>query len=170
MAESQPRTPNVWVVRADGGEETQNCVNGGFTGIGWKEIGDLTDAADRSEITVRWLSAAADHDVVASVRTAIGNISRFLFDIQIGDWVITPEANRRWLRCGQVIGGYCYESNAADACQYHHRRDMMWHGDRIDRQALSEPFRKTLRSQLTVFQARHETEFFERIGFSIQRR
>lgn len=170
MAESQQRTPNVWVVRADGGAETQNCVNGGFTGIGWKEIGDLTDAADRSEITVRWLSAAADHDVVASVRTAIGNISRFLFDIQIGDCVITPETNRRWLRCGQVIGGYCYESNAADACQYHHRRDMMWHGDRIDRQALSEPFRKTLRSQLTVFQARHETEFFERIGFSIQRR
>ena len=168
MAESQPRTPNVWVVRADGGKETQNCVNGGFTGIGWKEIGDLTDAADSAAVAARWLRVANRKDKVGTIRADVGNISRFLFDIQIGDWVITPETERQWLRYGQVIGNYRYDPAPRDGCRYRHRRNALWSLDRLDRYKLSGPMQDTLGGQLTVFGVRHRTEFFERIGFSVR--
>ena len=169
MAESQPRTPNVWVVRADGGEETQNCVNGGFTGIGWKEIGDLTGVTDRAVVAARWLGVAGRDEKVGTIRADVGNVSRFLFDIQIGDWVITPEADRKWLRYGQVFGNYRYDGAKQDDCRYRHRRNALWSLDRLDRDKLSSNLRGTLGSQLTVFSVRHRAEFFERIGFSVRR-
>lgn len=167
MADGLQMTPRVWVVRADGGKETQNCVDGGFTGIGWKETGDLSDATDSAMVTVRWLSTAHRDDKVSSVRATIGNISRFLFDIQVGDWVITPEADTRWLRYGQVIGDYRYDASARDACRYHHRRGVLWSADRLARHDLSYMLQNTLGGQLTVFRVRHQAEFFKRIGFVV---
>ena len=169
MAEAQPRTPNVWVVRADGGEETQNCVNGGFTGIGWKEIGDLTDVTGRSAIDARWRSVASVADKPRSIGSAIGNIARFRLEMQIGDWVITPEADVRWLRYGQVIGDYRYDPAANDGCRYHHRRDVIWQSRPLYRYEFTQRFQNALR-QLTVKQLRHEAEFFKQIGFLVQRR
>ena len=165
MVEERKATPKVWVVRADGGTETQNCVDGGFTGIGWKETGDLSDVADGVMVAARWLSAAHRDDKASSIRAAVGNISRFLFDIKTGDWVITPESDRQWLRYGQVIGNYRYDASRHDDCCYHHRRDVLWSASSLDRDELSYMLRGTLRSQLTVFNVRHRAEFFERIGF-----
>ncbi len=169
MAESQPRTPNVWVVRADGGEETQNCVNGGFTGIGWKEIGDLTDVTGRSAIDSRWRLVASVADKPRSIGSAIGNIARFRLEMQIGDWVITPEADVRWLRYGQVIGDYRYDPAANDDCRYHHRRDVIWQARPLYRYEFTQRFRSAL-GRLTVKQLLREAEFFEQIGFLVQRR
>ena len=169
MAESQPRTPSVWVVRADGGEETQNCVNGGFTGIGWKEIGDLTDVADRSVIDARWRAVASAADKPRSIGSAIGNIARFRLEMQIGDWVITPEADIRWWRYGQVIGDYHYDPTANDGCRYHHRRDVIWQARPLYRYEFTQRFRSAL-GRLTVKQLLREAEFFEQIGFLVQRR
>ena len=170
MPAAQQRTPNIWVVRADGSEETQNCVNGGFTGIGWKETGDLTDVMDSTAVASRWLRVANRNDKVGTIRADVGNISRFLFDIQIGDWVITPEAERQWLRYGQVIGDYRYDAAVRDGCRYRHRRNVLWSRSRLDRDKLSSNLRGTLGSQLTVFSVRHRAEFFQRIGFSVRQR
>ena len=169
MPAAQQRTPNVWVVRADGGEETQNCVNGGFTAIGWKEIGDLTDAVTRSVIGARWRLVASADDKPRTISAAIGNIARFCLEMQIGDWVITPEADIRWWRYGQVIGDYRYDPVANDGCRYHHRRDVIWQARPLYRYEFTPRFRSAL-GQRTVQQLRQEAEFFEQIGFLVQRR
>ena len=162
--------PKVWVVRADRGSETQRCVDGGFIGIGWHEIGDLSDVADSAMVAEQWLSAAHRDDKASGIRATIGNISRFLFDIQVGDWVITPEDDRKWLRYGQVIGDYRYEASRRDHCPYRHRRDVLWSANKLARHSLSYALQNTLGGQLTVFRVRHQAEFFERIGFAVRRR
>ena len=163
MSDEQ-QMPNVWVVRADGGEETQNCVDGGFTGIGWKEAGDLSDLPDRVSVDALWRPIASPDDKPGNT---IGNLARFLLEIQIGDWVITPEADRRWLRYGQVTGDYRYEPAPNDGCQYRHRRDMIWQARPLYRGEFTEEFRNRL-GQLTVVRVRREAEFFRRIGFVVR--
>ena len=161
---AEKRTPNVWVVRADGGEETQNCVGGGFTGIGWKEIGNLVDAADRAAIAERYAEIADDSEGPGARGQVVGILTRFAHEMQAGDWVITPASDSRKLRFGQVTGAYRYDEKPSDECRYKHRRNVKWSRKALDRAELSAPFFNTLNGYLTVFNARHQAEFLMRIG------
>lgn len=163
MSDEQ-RTPNVWVVRADGGEETQNCVDGGFTGIGWKEVGDLSDASDRAAIAERYAKIADAEEGPGTRGQVVGILERFTHEMRIGDWVITPALDSQKLRYGQVAGSYSYEEKPSDKCPYKHRRKVKWSRKALHRDDLSAPFFNTLNSYLTVFNARHQAEFLMRIG------
>lgn len=163
----EQRMPNVWVVRADGGEETQNCVDGGFTGIGWKEAGDLSDLPDRASVDARWRPIAHPGESSRTISSTIRNLACFLLEIQIGDWVITPETDLRWLRYGQVIGNYRYDPAPSDGCQYQHRRDVIWQARPLYRYEFTKGFRDAFRPP-TVIRIRREAEFFERIGFAVR--
>ncbi len=164
----EQRMPNVWVVRADKGKETQRCVDGGFTGIGWKEAGDLSDLPDRASVDAYWRPLASPSDKPSQISSTIGNLARFLLEIRVGDWVITPETDLRWLRYGQVIGNYRYDPAPGDGCQYRHRRDVIWQARPLYRYEFTEEFQNRL-GQLTVVQIRREAEFFERIGFAVRK-
>lgn len=162
MSDEQ-RTPNVWVVRADGGEETQNCVDGGFTGIGWKEVGDLSDAVDRAAIADLYAAVADEKEGSVARGQVVGNLSRFLLEMKQGDWVITPEP-KRWLRYGEVTGLYRHEPNPNDGCRYHHRRDVRWNPKRLDRWELPLLAQESLRSALTVYTPSSSGDLFTAIG------
>ena len=154
--------PNVWVVRADGGQHTEACVKGGFTGIGWNDVGDLTHFDGRDEMM---------RSVVASKPwyregMALNTMARFYFDIQAGDYVITPGADSRWLRYGRVADGqsyYYYQATGGDR-PYAHRRKVDWVKQPLNRLELSIPLQGTLRSALTVFKVRQGREFLQHIG------
>ena len=161
---NEQQVPDVWVVRADGGEETQNCVDGGFTGIGWKEVGDLSDAVDRAAITERYAKIADADEGPGARGQVVGILERFTHEIKVGDWVITPALDSQKLRYGQVTGNYYYEEKPSDKCRYKHRRKVKWSRKALDRADLSAPFFNTLNSYLTVFNARHQAEFLMRIG------
>ena len=161
---NEQQVPNVWVVRADGGEETQNCVDGGFTGIGWKEVGDLSDAVDRAAITERYAKIADADEGPGARGQVVGILERFTHEIKVGDWVITPALDSQKLRYGQVTDEYRYEENPNDECRYKHRRNVKWSRKALARAELSAPFFNTLNGYLTVFNARHQAEFLLRIG------
>ncbi len=157
--------PNIWLLRANFGEHTQRCVDGGFHGLGW-EMGDCSPIPDRARLTERWESVAPAEDSPRNRRAVVGIFARFLFEMQVGDWILTPEVNARWLRYGQITGNYWFEADALtnDTCHYQHRRTVDWKPDPIDRTALSVPFQNTLKSNLTLFKVRHEQEFLTHIG------
>ena len=158
--------PKLWMVRANYGAETQRCVDGGFHGIGWRLGGDLAGVTERAEIAQRWERVAPEEDGPATRHSTIGNISRFVLDISVGDWILTPETTARWLRYGKVTSGYYYDPEAAetDGCPYPHRRSVEWEEDKLDRRLFSVPFQNTLMSPLTVFDAKHVSEFLTLIG------
>ena len=157
--------PSIWLLRANFGEHTQRCVEGAFHGLGW-EMGDCSNLTSREDLTERWDAVAPAEDSVGYRRAVVGMFARFLFEMRVGDWVLTPEADSRWLRYGQVAGNYWFEEHAPtnDTCHYQHRRAIKWKPDRIDRSELSVPLQNTLKSNLTLFRVRHESEFLSRIG------
>ena len=157
--------PSIWMLRADNGVYTLPCVEAGFHGLGW-ELGDCSDLAERSELVARWDAVADPNDPAGSRRAVVGIFARFLFEMNVGDWILTPEINSRWLRYGQVTSDYYFESGPLnkDGFPYQHRRKVDWRPQPIDRAELSIPLQSTLKSNLTLFRVRHEQEFLAHIG------
>ena len=158
--------PKVWMIRADYGSATQQVVSNGFHGLGWDEMGDLSAVTERNQISV-WRENVASHlEGPATSRSVVGIFTRFVLDMEVGDWIITPEVEARWLRYGEVTGEYTWNPDApdSDGCRYMHRRSVRWSENRLDRTLLSLGFRNSLQSALTVFRVRHDAEFFSQIG------
>jgi restriction system protein len=95
----------------------------------------------------------------------VGQIARFLIEIQSGDFVITPAADTEWLHYGQVEPDPSYfYATGDDGCPYRHRRRVKWAEKTLKRSDFSVPFQNTIRSSLTVFSISQREEFLTAIG------
>ncbi len=157
---------NVWVVRADGGKYTEACVKGGYTGIGW-DLEDLTEVRDYFDIRARYTESYPEDSSNSVIGQQAGQITRFLLEINAGDYVITPSIDTEWLHYGKVgeNPSYSYFSGD-DGCPYRHRRSVEWASKRLNRSDFSIPFQNTLRASLTVFAVWKGEEFLEKIGLA----
>ena len=164
MPESQSRTPNVWVVRADGGRYTDLWVREGYAAIGWNEIGDLTQLGDPADLD-RALSAVYQYTSNLVLHNDASQIRRFGFEMQTGDWVITPAKKRRWLHYGEIFADPSYYYfDGSDGCEYLHRRKVRWRKQPLDRGVLASDLQKNMRSRITVFPITNRDEFIRTIN------
>jgi len=157
---------NVWCVRANGGQFAEHFLRGGYAGIGWGEIArDLSGIRSRDELYPVVQAAYPDQRSAIVVGNYVGQIARFLFEIQAGDYVITPAADTEWLHYGQVASDPSYFFAVGnDGCPYGHRRRVSWAKGRLKRGDFSVPFQNTIRSSLTVFAVSQREEFLAAIG------
>ena len=155
---------SVWCVRSEFGRYTPQFVSGGYAGIGWIPQQDLTAVKHREDIYPFYEEAHPDDTSKYVIGQQIGQIARFLLEIEIGDYVITPTDDTASLRYGRVTSDPSYVESPADGCPFPHRRKIDWAKQPLNRQALSVPFQNTLRSSLTVFAVRHHEEFLSAIG------
>lgn len=167
MASSeQTSTPRVWCVRADGCKYTEHFIKGGFAGIGWSEIAqDLSTVSSKEEISALVKSFNPDEHSAIVLGNWVGQISRFLLDIQAGDYVLTPAVNSEWLHYGVVEPDpsyFFFKGN--DGCRFHHRRRVKWNAKILKRSDFSVPFQNTIRSLLSVFLVSQRDEFLKVIG------
>jgi restriction system protein len=95
----------------------------------------------------------------------VGQISRFLFEIQKGDYVLSQSVNSDHIHYGIVTGDYFYDPSKTDGCPYPHRKKIKWI-DELPRSAFSVPFQNTIRSSLSVFYVSQAYDFFSVIGES----
>lgn len=139
-------------MRADGGRYTHSFLKGGFAGIGWDELDDLSNVRSHDALYPLY-KAAYPHDTSNIViGTQVGQVGRFLLEVAPGDLVITPDANTERLWHGIVGSDPTYTYNPSDPdCPYPHRRTVAWAKEPISRSSLSVPLQNTLRSSLTVF-------------------
>ncbi len=158
---------NVWCVRAEFGTYTKHFVNGGYVAIGWISKRDLSDIKTRDELYPIYKSEYPKDTSNIVIGQQVGQIARFLLEIQTGDYVITPAADTEWLHYGQVSESpsYFYATNS-DGCPYLHRRKVEWEPKRLNRSEFSVPFQNTIRSSLTVFAVSQRDEFLAIIGRS----
>lgn len=154
----------VWVVRADGGQHTQACVEGGFVGIGWENVGDLTDVDDKTQLGALYAGHPYAGEGKGTIDTNVSTIWRFRDAIKTDDWIITPAKERRDLHYGKVIGEYRWVAKTNQSCPYPHCKDVKWSTSVLDRHSLSLAFQNTLGAAVTVFNVRHVNEFLEKIG------
>ena len=155
----------VWCVRANGGRYTEDFISGGYIGIGWENLPDLGNIQSREELYHLIRKAYPDETSPIVIGNNVGQIARFLLDIQAGDYVITPSADTEWLHFCRVESepSYFY-SVGGDGCPYRQRRRVTWNERRVNRSEFSVPFQNTVRSSLTVFAISQQEEFQNRIG------
>lgn len=156
---------NVWCVRAEFGTYTKQFVEGGYVAIGWMLSADLTSILSRDALYPLYKQAHPKDTSNIVIGQQVGQIARFLLEIQAGDYVITPASDTEWLHYGQVVAdpSYVY-ATGDDGCPYRHRRRVTWVKERLKRGDFSVPFQNTIRSSLTVFAVSQRDEFLAAIG------
>lgn len=159
---------NIWCIRANGGQYTESFQKGGYAGIGWREIEkDLSSMRSRDDLYPIVQAAYPDQKSPIVIGNYVGQMARFLLEIQAGDYVITPAADTEWLHYGKVDPDPSYfYATGDDGCPYRHRRRMTWEKERLKRNDFSVPFQNTIRSSLTVFAISQRDEFLAVIGSS----
>ncbi len=156
---------NIWMVRLEHRTYTTQCVSGGYVGIGWLPDDDLSDVTDSDALRALYQKAYPQDTSNVVIGQQVGQIGRFLLEIQAGDYVVTPTVDNERLHFGQVSPDPSYfYSDADDGCPYRHRRKIVWDGDELSRTEFSVPFQNTIRSSLTVFAISQREEFFGKIG------
>ena len=164
MSILRSNTPRVWCLRAEGGRYTEQWVRDGFVGIDFGIPQELADIRSRDTLHAVVQKIRGDQKSPVVIGNYVGQIARFLLEIQAGDYVITPAADTEWLHYGQVAAdpSYFYQ-DANDGCHLRHRRKVNWAKQRLNRSELSVPFQNTIRSALTVFAISHREEFLNKI-------
>lgn len=156
---------NVWCVRAEFGSYTNQFLKGGYVAIGWIEDTDLSGIKSREALYPLYKEAHPDDNSNVVIGQQVGQIARFLLEIQAGDYVITPAADTELLYYGQVSADSSYfYGSAQDGCPYLHRRRVTWAPQPLKRYSFSVPFQNTMRASLTVFAVSQRDEFLAAIG------
>jgi predicted Mrr-cat superfamily restriction endonuclease len=153
---------NLFVVRCNYGQYSPQFVNGNYISIGWLDAMDLSSIRTREELYPIYEKYYKEKNSLV-LGQQVGQISRFLFEIQKGDYVITQSANSDHIHYGVVEGEYYYEPNSIDACPFPHRKKVKWKNE-MARNNFSVPFQNTIRASLTVFKVSQLQNFFTIIG------
>ena len=91
--------------------------------IGWEEIGDLEKIEKTREGFKKKYAKVYPGASKGSISTNVGQLYRFVCEMQVGDYVIFPSKSDRKINIGII------ESNsffAADETKYTHRRKVKW--------------------------------------------
>lgn len=146
---------NYWVVRlGHGGEFSKLAKDGNYVAIGWSDLKDLkwlvkTPIHEAKEELKKVLKSTYSNDTSGQRSKASSQISRFVREMQINDFVLTPNSLTRQILIGKIASGYFYEDKK-DACRYRHRRKVKWIKE-ISRDQLSKPLKNSTKALLTVF-------------------
>lgn len=155
----------VWCVRADGGRYTEAFVRGGYVAIGWREVAEsLAEVRSRGDLEPILKAAYPEIQSAVVLGNNVGQVARFLLDIQPGDYIVTPAADSEWLQYGQVLAERYDFAPGDDGCPFRHRRPVRWEPRPVRRGDFSVPFQNTSRSLLTVFAISQADEFLTAIG------
>lgn len=158
---------NVWCVRAEFGTYAKHFVEGAYVAIGWIPKVDLSGIKARDQLYPIYRAEHPEDTSNIVIGQQVGQIARFLLEIQTGDYVITPAADTEWLHYGVIDAdpSYAY-ATGDDGCPYRHRRRVVWAKERLKRGHFSVPFQNTIRSSLTVFAVAQRDEFLAAVGRS----
>ena len=138
----------LWMVRAGRhGEGENDALTTGVVGIGWPELGDLTQIGSTKEIRIR-LNATYPDAKPSTLANWAGQIGAFRFRMQVGDLVALPLKSAPAIAFGRLTGDYQYVADAVDAMR--HQRSVEWISDAIPRAVIDQDLLYSLGAFLTV--------------------
>jgi restriction system protein len=157
----------VFVLRADYGRYTDVFRNNNYIGIGWFEqinpIEGGWDLSDKEFLKEKYREKYVG-DASMRINQNVGQIYRFINEMQIGDIVISPY-NTNDLLIGKITGELYFEND--NSSPYPWRKKMEWIKDNVNRHSFSQPIQNTLRATLTCFEVKQKDEIFESLGYDI---
>ena len=140
------------VMLGKGSYLAEKCFEEGFVGVDFDIDHDISEALERNdnwrefnrEYIPVWLENNPGKSKIAA-GLAMGNTWVVAKGMQTGDFVISPDGNRRY-RFGKVTGSYEYVSG--DELQ--HRRPVLWSDNYVNKDDLSQQLQYSLGSIGTV--------------------
>lgn len=140
---------HAWMVRAGDDNELADIVEQeSVVAIGWRKVGDVSDAGSREEVKERYRQAFPEHST-GRVRTNAAQIYRFVQEMQVGDYVLTYIKSSREVLIGLIEGPYQYLGHPY-LDKYPHMRQVDWLA-RVSRDDLGSRARRSLGGRSTVF-------------------
>lgn len=156
---------NLYVVRAENGKYTDHFIRGGYAAIGWFHEDDLSKIKSREELLPMYKRLYPTDTSNVVIGQQVGQIGRFLLEIQPGDFIITPAADTDYIYYGIVSEGESYYfEKTDDGCPNRQRRKVSWVKTPVLRSMFNVPFQNSIRSSLSVFQVPHLNNFLQTIG------
>lgn len=139
----------VWMVRAgrDGLREDA-ALNGGFSFIGFHEVGDISQIATKEEL--RELFASETDRGENTIAHFTNQVWTFAKRIQPGDVIALPLKRSPEIALGVVEGDYEYDPTANE--QMRHRRRVRWERPDAPRAAFGQDLLYSLGAFMTVCQ------------------
>lgn len=144
----------IWGIHND---QSLDLVGGGFISIGWEELGDLTGVeTDRKSLKLR-LAATYPSAKPGAIPVWAGVLARFINEMAVGDYVISPSKADRTLNFGIVDSDFYVEPVA----EIHpNRRRVKWLQTGVPRDTFSKAALNEIGSAVTLFQVKnHKAEF-----------
>ena len=138
------------------GEGENDALTTDVVGIGWPDLGDLTQVGSSEEIRTR-LNATYPDAKPSTLANWAGQIDAFRFRMQVGDLVALPLKSAPAVAFGRLSGVYQYVTGAIDAMR--HQRSVEWISDGIPRDVIDQDLLYSLGAFLTVCQiSRNDAE------------
>lgn len=157
----------VYILRADYGRYTKSFKDNKYVGIGWFEgvnpINENWKLDDKDWLKEKYKEKYID-DPKMRVNQNVGQIFRFINDLNIGDIIICPY-NTSELLIGQVDGELFYKAD--NTSPYSWRKSVKWIKDNVNRHDFSQPLQNTLKATLTHFKVKQKDEILEILGFKV---
>lgn len=133
-------------------------LNGNVVAIGWREMGDLSVLEPtRDAFRDKYVQVYPDAKK-GSIGTGVGMLYRFLYEIQVGDYIIFPSKADRMVNIGKVEGEYQY---IPDADEFVQQRKVRWL-KHLPRTAFSQGALYEIGSALTLFSVKNYPDEFLR--------
>lgn len=153
----------VWAVRASSDDQADRFITDGYVEIGWIDLASIPPEQDpRSEI---WKLVKQEHPNAGS--SIVGQLWSFGFEMNVGDYVVTPTITGDLLHYGKIAGD-CEPSSSADNEIIVNRRSVHWTSTPIHRSALSNALQRTLESDPFVFRVKQSSDFRNAISTSTE--
>ena len=122
--------------------------------IGWRDMGDLRQIeSTREAFKENYIKVYPDAKK-GSIATSAGMLYRFVYEIQIGDYIIYPSKVNRQINIGVVDSEYFYNP---DAVEYVQQRKVKWL-KHLPRTAFSQGALYELGSALSLFTVKNYSD------------
>ncbi|MDE0539322.1 MAG: restriction endonuclease [Rhodospirillales bacterium] len=129
----------------------------GFVGIGWHEMGDLSNL-ERTRDSFKLHYAEVYPDTAAgAIPVQAGVLYRFVCEIAVGDIIVFPSKPDRMVHLGRVVSDYKFDPSSVDS--YPNRRNVEWL-NQLPRANFSQSALYEIGSAITLFQISNNTEEF----------
>lgn len=153
--------PTVWGVHM-GAHVGDRPIEGNYVGIGWPEMGDLTQIAPDREAFKAAVAITYPDKKPGAIPVDAGSMFKFLHQIKSGDYVVYPSKSDRMVNIGRFLGKAIYVPDDMD--EYTVRQPVEWLGH-FPRNEFSQTALNEIGSFLTMFRVRrHAGEFLAKVS------
>ncbi|MBN2330963.1 MAG: restriction endonuclease [Candidatus Aenigmarchaeota archaeon] len=121
-----------------------------YVAIGWNELGDISNVKKKEDVKalVEKHKEKYEYIKISQVNTAAGQISKFLFNFEKGDYVLSYDPTNRVYLVSEIVSAYEFNTSLSE---YHHIRRVKILGE-VPRDKLSPSTRNTLGAISTLFE------------------